>query len=138
MIGEVNMSLINQETKKLRNFGLLFSGIFATLGCYKVYNENLSGAVYAGLGCLFLLSALFFPKALIWPEKIWMKFGDFMSAIMTRVMLFILFFIAITPLAFIMRALGRNPLNLKLNKDAETYWEPFDKDGPGSRPFLPY
>ena len=38
---QVNMSLINQETKKLRNFGLLFSGIFAALGCYKVYNLSL-------------------------------------------------------------------------------------------------
>ena len=132
------MNSTKTESQRLRDFGLLFSAIFALVGCVKVFKYNPNGSIYAAIGAIFLLAALGCPKALYWPEKLWMKFGDFMSAIMTRVMVFLLFSLAITPLAYIMRLIGRNPLKLDLDKSASTYWEPFAKDGPGSRPFSPF
>jgi hypothetical protein len=44
----------------------------------------------------------------------------------------LIFFLAVTPTALIMRALGKDPMNRKLDSEAETYW--IDRAPPGPAP----
>ena len=124
--------------KNLKDFGILFSIVFLLLGTFKVYNNSRFGLILFFLSILSLALAYLKPTLLFWPEKLWMKFGDFMSSIMTRVMVFLIFALAITPIALIMRALGKRPLKLSFDKNLDSYWEKFDESGPCSRPYLPY
>jgi len=43
----------------------------------------------------------------------------------------IIFFVVVTPIGLVMRLLGKDVLNLKLNKKESSYW--IEKDGPKSK-----
>ena len=42
---------------------------------------------------------------------------------MSRLILFILFYIVITPIGFILRMAGKDFLNLRTDKNSDSYWE---------------
>jgi hypothetical protein len=44
----------------------------------------------------------------------------------------LLFFTTVTPIALIMRAMGKDPLRLRLDPDAPTYW--IERSPPGPEP----
>jgi len=51
----------------------------------------------------------------------WMRFGLIMNRITTPIILGILFYLVITPIALVMRVFGRDELRLGLNKEAKSY-----------------
>jgi hypothetical protein len=51
----------------------------------------------------------------------WMKFGLFMSRFTTPLIMGLVFFLAITPMALIMKILGKDPMKRTLTKDQTTY-----------------
>ena len=52
---------------------------------------------------------------------LWMKFGLLMGRIMTPLVLGIVFFLVISPVALCMRAFGRDALTRQLEADAQSY-----------------
>jgi len=58
---------------------------------------------------------------------LWMRFSEFLGIINTRIILTLLYFLIITPLGFLMKIFGKDPLKLKVQKGAVTFWE----DGEG-------
>jgi hypothetical protein len=50
-----------------------------------------------------------------------MKFGAVMGFINTRIIMTVLFFVILTPIAWLMRALGKNPLLRELDRGAASY-----------------
>ena len=71
---------------------------------------------------MFLGFGLFFPYALKPFYKVWMAFALLLGLIMTRFILTLTFFLIITPMGFVLRKLGKDLLDEKINKDATTYW----------------
>lgn len=123
---------------ELRKFGLIMTGAFAAL-CVLLYFRNAILLPYAaGLSGFFLLSALIHPKLLSPIEKFWMKLASIMSYIMTRVLLTLVYSLAVVPTGLIMRLLGKKPLQLDFMKEMKTYWVDVDPEGPCSRPEKQY
>jgi len=57
--------------------------------------------------------------------KVWMKLTIPLGWVMTRAILSILFFLVITPIGLVRRIFGKNPLDLKFNReDTNSYWIP--------------
>jgi hypothetical protein len=54
-------------------------------------------------------------------NKLWFKFGIFLGKIVSPVVMGVIFFAVVTPIALIMKLLGKDILNLKKNKK-QTYW----------------
>jgi len=54
---------------------------------------------------------------------LWMRFSEFLGVINTRIILTLLYFLIITPLGFLMKIFGKDPLKLKVQKGAVTFWE---------------
>ena len=71
----------------------------------------------------FLLLAAITPRALKPIQTIWMTLATVLGWVMTRLLLMIVFFIGITPIAFIARVVGKRFLDLKYEPDRESYWE---------------
>ena len=46
---------------------------------------------------------------------------------MSRLILFILFYIVITPIGFFLRIAGKDFLNLRTDKNSDSYWEKREK-----------
>ena len=85
-----------------------------------------------GIAAVFLLAALVIPKTLAALNRAWMRFGLLLHKIVNPVIMGLVFFLTVTPTALIMRALGKDPLRRRLDKEATTYW--IDRDPPGPDP----
>ena len=109
-----------------KKFGLLFFGIFLALALYANYKNE--ATVIIGLLLLtsgFFLISSFFYQALLTPlNKAWFMFGLALGKIVSPIVLGIIFFGLITPIALIARLLGRDELKLKRPKKSSYWSEP--------------
>ena len=64
---------------------------------------------------------IIFPKNNPNLNQVWFKFGIFLGKIISPVVMGIIFFLVVTPIAFLMKILKKDLLNLKFNKN-KSYW----------------
>ena len=105
-----------------RNFGLVFATVFLIISLYPLWfgkNIHLWTCIIA---FIFFFFAIFLPKALILPNKLWFKLGSFLGAIVSPIIMGMIFFLTVTPTGMIMRLLGKDILNQKINKTIKSYW----------------
>lgn len=127
-----------QSPEKLREFGLVMCLALMILSAVLIWKGRPTSLATIGLGALFLLGGLFAPRALAPIERIWMKFAEKLSIVVTYVIVTFTFFLVVTPIGLIMRMVGKDLLSLRFDSTKTSYWEPVEPDGPGSRPYLPY
>jgi large-conductance mechanosensitive channel len=84
------------------------------------------------LSGLFLAAALFAPKLLRPMNRVWFKFGLLLHHIINPLVMGLLFFLTVTPVAILMRLSGKDPLRLKSAPAARSYWIPRPPSGPAS------
>jgi hypothetical protein len=129
-----------KTSAELRKFGLVMATPLTLLAALFYWRQGLVPMTY-GLGggaAFFLVVGLTVPRALAPIEFVWMRFAAVLGYVMTRVILTLTFVLAITPLGLVIRILGRDPLGMKFDKNATTYWVPTEADGPGTRPRAPF
>ena len=116
-----------------RAFGTLFIGVFAILACYGYFRGWDFSFVLAYLICLatFLLLTLFMPKSLAPFNRAWYQLGLLMGKVVSPIVLGVLFFLVITPVALVMRLVGRDALKIR-KQNVNTYW--VDRLPPGPEP----
>jgi hypothetical protein len=108
--------------KQLRSFGFIVGGIFAGLSLWPMLWRGADIRLWAAvLAALLLLPAAVYPTSLRWPYHGWMALGHGLGWINTRIILGLIFFGLFTPMAVVMRWMGRDPLHLKDDPQAETY-----------------
>ena len=92
---------------------------------------------------LIILSALALVAicAVLWPRLfrgyhlLSMRLGFVVSRVLGRILLILFFVFILTPLGWILRAMGKDLLQLKPRPDAATYWEPAKEQSPLDRLF---
>jgi hypothetical protein len=124
--------------RKLRRFGLTMALPLGILGGLAAWRGKATAPYLLVLAAAFLLAGLFSPRVLIPVERGWMKFAGVLSAVMTRVVLFLSFYLVITPCGVLLRLLGKDPLQRRFDPQWKSYWVAVDPDGPCSRPDKPY
>ena len=82
------------------------------------------------LAALLLLLALARPRWLRPLKRAWLGFGAVANMIVTSLLMAVVFYGIITPIAWVMRRLGHDVLNLRLDPLATTYW--LERQPPGS------
>lgn len=117
----------------LRKFGFIFAGIlvflFGLLLPWWRSNTIHFWPFYIGMPIALLATA--WPTALRPLYNVWMKFGAVMGFINTRIIMSLLFFVLFTPMAWIFKLLGKDPMARKLEKSARSYRvnsAPYTKD----------
>ena len=105
-----------------RGFGLIFSAVFVIIGLYPVLQSQDIRLWAFIIAFIFLFFGIFLPKVLIVPNKLWVKFGILLGAIVSPIIMGIIFFLVVTPTGIIMRLLGKDLLRQKLNKSKKSYW----------------
>lgn len=113
-----------------RAFGIVCSvalTLFAILPL--VRGGHIRVPLLAGAGA-FLLAALAFPSLLTPLNRAWTRLGLLLHRVTTPVVLGVMFFLVITPIGLLMRALGKNPLKLERDFDAGSYWVRRTPPGP--------
>jgi hypothetical protein len=115
-----------------RSFGLVFSGVFALIGLLPLIVGGAARLWAVVLAVAFLIVALACPAVLAPLNRLWMAFGLLLHRIVSPIVLGIMFFGVITPMGLLMRALGKDPLRLRLDKAAGSYW--IERTPPGPAP----
>ncbi|MGB5287365.1 MAG: SxtJ family membrane protein [Ignavibacteriaceae bacterium] len=113
-----------KETKKdLRKFGITVGGVLLAIGVLLFYFEKPSAIYFAVIGGLLILFGALFPKILKPLNRIWMSLAIILGFIMSRVILTILFYLVLTPIALLAKIVGKKFMVLKYDKSVQTYWE---------------
>jgi hypothetical protein len=126
------------STGELRMFGLLMASPLAGLGALLVWRSRAAGPWLLGLAAVFALLALLHPRPLAPVRKAWMRMAQVLSSVMTTVLLILTFFLVLTPIGLLVRAMRKDLLHLRINKGIDSYWVPVEREGPASRPNEPY
>jgi hypothetical protein len=72
------------------------------------------------------LLGLAFPRALVYPNKAWMMLAEGLSFVSTRIILAFVFFAIVTPIGFVKRLSGWDPLHRRAAA-ADSYWQPYSE-----------
>ncbi len=78
----------------------------------------------------FLVLTLSVPKVLGPANRMWTKFGLLLHNIVSPLALGILFYLVVTPTGLLMRIFGKDPLRLRLDTAADSYWITRSPPGP--------
>jgi hypothetical protein len=71
---------------------------------------------------VFLLAGLLFPSVLTPLNKAWMGLALLLSKVVNPIIMALLFYCVFTPIALIGKLFGRDPLRMKLDPKAGSYW----------------
>jgi len=130
---QLHESYAHSDTVKAgseRMFGLVFMAVFVLMGLWPLWaGQPVKIWALAAAGG-FLAAALIAPKLLRPLNLAWFKFGLLLHKIVNPIVMGLLFFLTVTPMAIIFRLTGKDLLNRKFEPEAETYWIRRDPPGP--------
>lgn len=119
---------IRSGRKELRGFSIILAIAGLVAAWYVNRRGGMSPVYFLILSAGFGLAALLTPKFLVPLHKLWMGLGIILGAIISRIILTLVFFLVITPIGIFTRLLGKDFLNLKLDKSRPSYWERRQKE----------
>lgn len=111
-----------------RNFGLIVGGVFTLLSGWWLYRGKFTGVAQITLpvGIVLMLLGVVLPRALVYPNRAWMMLAEALSFVTTRIILGAVFFLMVTPIGFVKRLLGWDPLRRRAGS-SESYWRPYSE-----------
>lgn len=115
-----------------RSFGLVMTGAFAVMSLLNWWHNGHTWRWTGAIALLFLAATIFCPAVLKPLNRLWLKFGLLLHRVVNPILMAFVFFGAVLPTALIMRALGKDPLRLKRQPDADSYW--IERRPPGPAP----
>lgn len=113
-----------------RSFGYVFAVFCCLVSALSWYHDGILWHWWLWAGALFALVALVRPILLAPLNQLWLKFGLMLAAVISPVVLGIVFYLCITPIGFLMRLFGQDPLRLRYEPQSDTYWIKRDPPGP--------
>ncbi len=105
-----------------RGFGFVFAAVFAVISLWPLTGGGGVRIWALAIAALFLAAALARPTILRPLSRLWFRFGLLLGRIISPIVMAVVFCVAITPTALIVRAFGKDLLRLKFDPDAESYW----------------
>lgn len=108
-----------------RSFGCTVGSILIVIGAAKGFAAEALPPVAClifAVGAVLLLLGIFAPSRLAVLNRIWLKLGAIIAKVVNPIVLALLFYLVVTPMALIMRLTGKRPLRLAANHAASSYW----------------
>ena len=105
-----------------RSFGLIMAG---GLGILAIIRSLIDGRVVWWLAAVavgFALVGLVVQKWLEPIRRSWMKLAAILGAVNSRVLLTVMYVGIVTPIAVLLRILGKRPIALRPDKGKASYW----------------
>ncbi len=111
-----------------KEFGLVVGGVFTLLSLWWLCRGKFTGVVNVTLplGASLTVLGLLYPRALVLPNRAWMMLAEVLSFVSTRIILAFVFFVVLTPMGLIKRAMGWDPLSRR-TPSGESYWRPYSE-----------
>ena len=104
-----------------RSFGIVFFIIFFLISLYPTLNNENINLYFLSISIVFLILGLLNSKLLNPLNKLWFKFGILLGNLISPIIMGLVYFFVITPIAILLKIFNKDVLNLKQNKK-KTYW----------------
>ena len=113
-----------------RTFGLVIAGAFLVIAALPLLHAESPRWWALVVSAIFSGTALLKPVLLARLNRLWMKLGVLLGKVISPIALGVLFYCVLTPVGVLMRLTGKDPLRLKLDADADSYWITREPPGP--------
>jgi hypothetical protein len=113
-----------------RSFGWTFTTVFILAGIYGLWRSSPALTWLLVAAALMALITVTRDTWLTPLNRAWMKFGMLLNAIVSPVVLGLIYFGVFTPVAIAMRLAGRDALSRAYDPAARSYWIKRDPPGP--------
>ena len=123
------MSADNQKNKINCNnsFGYVFFFVFLIIALWPLYKGNEIRIWAISISLLFLVLGIINSRVLTPLNRLWYKFGLLLGTIVSPIVMAAVFFMVVTPTAYIMRLLRKDLLKILYSKK-NSYWIKRDKN----------
>lgn len=116
-----------------RGFGFVMAAVFAIIALWPPLFSGGPFRLWAFVVAVSLLAlALTVSRVLAPFNKAWLRFGQLMSRIVNPMVLGLMFYVVVTPFGLVMRLFGKDPLRIKRDPQATSYW--IERHPPGPPP----
>ena len=114
----------NIEVKKglERRFGIVFTIVFILIGLYPLVTGEDVRLWALSIATIFFAFTFIAPNLLVVPAKLWLKLGIVLGAVVSPVVLVLLYCSTFLPIGIFMRIIRKDLLRLKLDKKDKSYW----------------
>ena len=113
-----------------RSFGIVFTLVFLTVGVWVVSSGQSKGWFFFVSAALFFVVAIARPSILGPLNRAWAKFGLLLGQVFNPILLGVVFFLVVTPIAVVLRLWGKDSLHLKSESNLKSYWVDRSPAGP--------
>ena len=104
-----------------KSFGYLFFSLFLILSLWPVLNDNSVNFLFLSISAVFLILTILKSKILDFLNNYWIKLGELLGKVIAPIIMFLVFFVIVTPLSLLTKLLKKDLLNMRFN-DSKTYW----------------
>ncbi len=116
-----------------RKFGITLFCVFSSLGLLLLWRGVKIYYFFFAMSLLFLSFGMFLPSVLLPMQKSGEAFSAFLAKVSTKIILFILLYFVVTPIALLAKIFRKEFLDLSFAKNMKTSWifkekRPFDKE----------
>lgn len=112
----IHLHAILMNESKDKHYGTILVFVLVLIIFFFVYKNVKLLYIAVGLGAI----ALLIPALSRLIHKLWMKFAELLGFVMNKVILGIVFFVFLTPIAFLSRLFRKN--TLKMQKNTTSYF----------------
>lgn len=105
-----------------RSFGLVFAAVFVVIGCWPLIKSGPLRLWALVVAAILLGLALAAPRLLAPLNRLWTQFGLLLGRIVSPIVLFLVYSVAVVPTGLLMRLVGKDPMRRKFDPGAGSYW----------------
>jgi len=117
---------IDSSDKAVKKTGITVGTVLILISLLLWYLGKTSFTYFSIVGGLFVILSFIAIPVLRPFHKLWMMLALVMGFVMSRVILTLLFYIILTPIAFIAKIFRKKFMPLRFDKTVDTYWEKRD------------
>ena len=113
-----------------RSFGLVFAVVFAVVGCWPLMRLELPRWWALGVSVVFAAVAFIRPHLLHLFNRVWLALSQLLHRVTSPLVMGAIFFLCVTPIAWIMRWRRKDVLSLARRPELPSYWIARDSSPP--------
>jgi len=117
------MQRIKTDKPALRKFGITMGIAFLLIAAIAYFKRGTLNYPILSISLFFFIAGLLLPLLLKPIYIFWMKLALILSWINTRVLLIIIYYLLFTPISLILKLIGKDLIDSKIDRSARSYWK---------------
>lgn len=105
-----------------RNFGFVFTAAFVLFGLLPLRHGRPIRPWWLAASAAVFLITLVRPSLLHFANILWTKLGLFLGKVVNPIVTALLFYLVFTPIAVVLRLMGKDLMQISFDRSAKTYW----------------